>query len=651
MADVFAELIAKANIDTTEFDKNITKLRSEMEKLGSVVDKSLKNQSESFNGGSKGISSFQKEASKSVNKTSDSFDKAGKSAENFGKKTIESSRKSSEQLSRLALVAAKVFAAFAALETGAKILTGSIQAARGDFEALDQTIRSIPLGIGPVIGSFIDFGKEIQEVFTGAKAKAEEFDRAAARMAQNIRMIIDFNDLTYSLSFSMDEKDILILKKQTAQLENILLTSTENLDVKTRERLKLSIAQNKEEIKQKERVLELNKLIKNAESDLQKAKARIATDEVAIADNRRLEQLKAEQDKIDKFNEEQARLRTIKDEREAKREKQRAAIMDDAIGAQIIKVEKVPFEGRKLSDEKLQELRILRERADLRNLTVKRLEKEKDLLIQIKKESQALNEVTDENNKIIDKKAKSLEKQAEEELKNQQEIKKLRDRFNFQQEMEVIALRSEGENLKADSLEILNRAEELIRDAEGNKTLISLINKRKEFELEQLIKKTEEERLREREKAELLSRLQRESNEKRLSNLRLSVRQKEFRLEGKEQEALILGLRKRADDQLDLATSKEERVLIRKELQLSIDELTNSNVQESSPERSNLRSRFEDTLAKFAVTDKETKIERQRQEQLKRDEERNKFLEKINSSADSVLQFLETKGLSATYSV
>jgi len=111
-----------------------------------------------------------------LNKLEAGLRQAEKRVEKSASRMAESGRKAGAAFTDKL---AKGFAMLAGIESAAKAVTAVSQAMRGDMEALDQTLRSIPAGIGPVIGALIDMhdelsGKNALEQFQEKEKKRNE---------------------------------------------------------------------------------------------------------------------------------------------------------------------------------------------------------------------------------------------------------------------------------------------------------------------------------------------------------------------------------------------------------------------------------------------------------------------------------------------
>lgn len=580
MADVFAELVAKAKIDMTAFNKQIQEMKSKLGSLGNVTNQSLAGMSDAANKAGKGYAVAGSEYEKYLEKVSESnkdakgsIDKATKAVDKFGKRGKQAGQEVQVAFGGIVGMALKAVATMGAVELGLGAVNTATKLFEGNIEGAAEAIKNLPAGIGPVARQL----EELLGTLTGITKQTEMWERATANALQAQQKFFEIAKKRLSV-----EKEVYGQQLSLQQQLNIELTkalgliegfdnSNEVSRQKTRQAAETRVANLVEQVKAERSALV--ELLADPDGSIQERNDRLS--EIA---------------KDIKKQEEEIRLFT----------------------GTIYEASRVESAG---VDTPWGEV----------NFTIGA----KERLAALKTERDGLER---------------LNKARKEELELQQEkINGLQKNLEVAQELGKVEMENLERQFKAEE-DALNERGKKIREENNRRAmeeadlaaqeLTDMLKKRKEAREKELQEEKEK-----RDKIEEELNKKRQENAKRIGNLRNDIAQKELRLQGKEFEAQIEALKQKFLQEFASATGVTERILLAKKLQADVALLNKQKAdqeelkKQKGPERMGLRQRFEDTLAKLTVADRDAKIEQDRQRAERRAEKQVGILEKIRDIA------------------
>lgn len=608
MADVFADLVAMARIDTANFDRQLATIKSQLSgfsaaSLGNITLQNLEAELVNIKKELDKLKSKSSTSSSGVQKNLDSIttNKAREEIDKFTKKLTDFEKNTILQMVEVDLdddkAVGKIKDQINAMESNPYFNSSikSTEKFKGAVDALNGEIEANSKAYEKASGNVLDFGKkgekaakEVEVGFSGIVGKALK----AVAVMGTIELALGSVNSIAKLANGELEAGVEGLKQLPAGIGPVVRQLEDSLNLLTglkteTEAIKATtdqIANNLKEanaLKFATNASELNNELKLLELQAQIQREKLAGD----------------QDALDLLN------------------------ANVAAGTRLLQLEldiQAAKENKVAVDE--EEFALINERA----------EKIEAINKKIKRARQTFT--FDGTISGYEKQIKSLEKANE--LSKERirlaglEIKFAEDRESIIDELNVI----EDERTNKD---ITNRESERIKKAIEERT-------KGMMEIQDLMSKAREESIKADKKA-AEDKLKREVDiAQRIAKLQLDIQQKTLRAQGKNLEADLAGIQNKIREDL-LGTLRigglQEAQLLFKNFRLDAAALREASKTE--PQRLDLRSNFENTLAKLSGSDRDAKIARDREKAERRAEKQLNILDKIRELSKGQKEALE----------
>lgn len=544
-----------------------------------------------------------------IKNTKEATEKAAKATEDFGKKGKKATKEVEVGFSGIVGKALKAVAVMGTVELGLGGVNVATKIFSGNIDDAVTALEQLPAGIGPVVRQM----KDLLGTVTEMKQITDSWTNATTNLlqAQESRFKLSIEGLQREKTFAAD---LLAIQQR------ILLLSQSDDDETSR-----LTAQFKAE----QRILQIQEKAAELRSQAQTIAFSSATEE----------------------SERQTLISSLKEQIELQEK-----VVQATKAFQETEQGTIAVEEEKLSSL-INEKRALEEVSKVRKDTIDELvdmsKKYEDLIPKAKElndlESQSVEDsITGKNTKEIEAKNKAYNQLRKtlfalvSGIEQTADISLLPDlegqiaKVNAKLKTDISKIKEEVDKLNQESSaggfgETFFIPESLIKKLteSAQKEITSIKEKFEQDELARFNKLAEQKQKKEVEIA------------KRIGELKLKIAEKQLKAEGKNEEAQALILKDKLQKDL-IGTLRiggiEEAALLFKNFKLDLDALKPEPEQN---QRQDLRSRFEDTLAKLTLSDRDNVLAREAEKAAQRDEKRNKSLELLIEGNNDIRDILK----------